>query len=280
MKIRFGVETEVETTPDAYVAEEAKEENTGCKEDAQIVTFDENGNAVSQNNLTEAIVAAQKSVKAKKTNGKKLVVVLDPGHGGYDGGAQGNGLAEKNLNLSIATYCKKALEKYAGVKVYMTRSTDVFIPLEERTSIAQRKGCDIFVSIHINSALSAAAVGAEVYYPNGNYNATAGAVGKKVADNILAQLAKLGLANRGNKVRNATDGAAYPDGSLEDYYSVIRTSKYKGFAGIIVEHGFISSSDAVNFFNSEAKLKKLGEADAKGIARHTAWKQRLAKRQN
>ena len=64
--------------------------------------------------------------------------------------------------MKIAQYCKEELEKYSGVTVYMTRSTDVAVGLEERVQMAKNWGADVFVSIHMNSA-SPAATGAEVW---------------------------------------------------------------------------------------------------------------------
>lgn len=80
----------------------------------------------------------------------KLLVVLDPGHGGKDPGAMGNGLKEKDINLGIGLKMEKAL-KTKGVDVRMTRNTDVYLTLQERTDIANRANADMFVSIHVNA---------------------------------------------------------------------------------------------------------------------------------
>ena len=69
-------------------------------------------------------------------------VVIDAGHGGHDPGAQGNGVTESELTLDVALRLSRLLEKQPGVDVVMTRDTDVFIPLEERTAIANREGAD------------------------------------------------------------------------------------------------------------------------------------------
>ena len=139
-------------------------------------------------------------IQAKSSD---LVVVLDAGHGGYDFGASGSGLYEKILNLKIAQYCKSELEKYKGVKVYMTRSKDTYVGLDERVSIASGVKADVFVSIHINSAVTASATGAEVYYPNLNYRPAVGAKGRKLAGEIQKKLVALGLYNRGIKIRTS-----------------------------------------------------------------------------
>lgn len=206
--------------------------------------------------------------KSTGASGKSdLIVVLDAGHGGSDAGAVGNRLYEKVLNLKIAQYCKAELEKYQGVKVYMTRESDRYLSLEQRVANASAVKADVFVSLHINSAAVASANGAEVYYPNSNYRPSISTQGKKLAGAIQKNLTALGLRNRGLKTANSVIGTSYPDGSTADYYAVIRGAKKAGFPGIIVEHGFISNaSDAKTYLNSSAKLKRLGVADAKGIA--------------
>lgn len=196
-----------------------------------------------------------------------LVVVLDPGHGGTDAGASGNGLIEKNLNLKIATYCKEELEKYRNVKVYMTRTdnTTTEKSLENRTKIAVGYGADVIVSIHINSASVPGANGAEVWYPNMNYNPTVHQDGKYLAQQILNQLVSLGLTNRGINAKNGDE--TYPNGTSTDYYGIIRHSKLNGIPGIIVEHAFISNTgDVDKYLTTDEQLKKLGIADATGIA--------------
>ncbi len=100
---------------------------------------------------------------------KIKTVVIDAGHGGHDPGAIGpTGLKEKDVNLRIAKALKEKLDKngkqFGITKVYLTRSTDKFIPLEERTAIAKKQGADLFVSIHCNAARSSQAYGIETYY--------------------------------------------------------------------------------------------------------------------
>ena len=203
--------------------------------------------------------------------GSGLVVVIDAGHGGYDGGAEStfNGVTylEKYMNLKIAQACRDELQKYYGVTVYMTRDDDTFVKLGDRTAYAKSVGADVFVSIHNNSSESGAANGATVFYPNSNYNASIGSTGEGLAQSILNNLTQFGLKNNGVQIRNSESGDTYADGSLCDYYSVIRGSKKHGFPGLIVEHAFLSNqSDAEKYLNSDAKLTALGVADAKGIA--------------
>jgi N-acetylmuramoyl-L-alanine amidase len=95
-----------------------------------------------------------------------FLVMIDPGHGGYDPGTQSaDGNMEKDLALQIATRLKAALES-RGIRAQLTRSTDTFISLADRTRIANSAGADLFVSIHLNSSPNTDTTGIEVYYLN------------------------------------------------------------------------------------------------------------------
>jgi len=94
-------------------------------------------------------------------------IVIDPGHGGHDTGTIGpTGLNEKDVVLDVALRLKKLLEHSTGCEVIMTRSDDTFIPLEERTAIANEKGADLFLSVHANASPDRNARGVETYYLN------------------------------------------------------------------------------------------------------------------
>ncbi len=94
----------------------------------------------------------------------KIVVMLDPGHGGKDPGATGpTGLREKDVVLAIGRMVRRKLSRLKGFDVRMTRDSDVFIPLEERTAMANEANADIFVSLHINSSRNRKARGVSTY---------------------------------------------------------------------------------------------------------------------
>jgi N-acetylmuramoyl-L-alanine amidase len=103
-------------------------------------------------------------------------IVIDAGHGGHDPGAQSNGLNEAELTLDVALRLSRLLQKQPGVEVVMTRDTDMFVPLEERTAIANREGADLFLSIHANASRNARARGIETYFLNFATNPEAEAV--------------------------------------------------------------------------------------------------------
>jgi N-acetylmuramoyl-L-alanine amidase len=103
-------------------------------------------------------------------------IVIDPGHGGHDPGAQAGSLDEADVVLDIALRLEALLQKEPGVEVVMTRRTDAFIPLEERTAIANHEGADLFLSIHANASRNRRAAGIETYYLNFATNPQAEAV--------------------------------------------------------------------------------------------------------
>jgi len=94
-------------------------------------------------------------------------VVIDAGHGGKDTGTIGpNGLMEKDLVLDVALRLGSLINDRLGADVVYTRSSDVFIPLEERTKIANDQKADLFISVHANSSAESSATGVETYYFN------------------------------------------------------------------------------------------------------------------
>jgi len=91
-------------------------------------------------------------------------IVIDPGHGGHDPGVLGKGLDEATLVLDVALRLEKLLQQEPGLEVVLTRRTDVYIPLEQRTELANRESADLFLSIHANASRNAAAKGIETYF--------------------------------------------------------------------------------------------------------------------
>ncbi len=160
-----------------------------------------------------------------KTSSQK-VIVIDAGHGGSDPGASGNGIVEKELNLSVALRVQKLLEK-AGIKVVMTRSGDTYPTLDERNSISAQSGADAFVSIHTNTASASSASGTETYY-NSDGDQNRANKSKQLAGFIQNRLYKaIGTRNRG---------------VLENDFRVI---KYNPLPAVLVELGYLSNpSDA------------------------------------
>lgn len=91
-------------------------------------------------------------------------IVIDPGHGGRDPGAQGSNLSEAEITLDVALRLEKLLKKETGIETVLTRRTDIFVPLDERTAIANRASADLFLSIHANASRNGTARGVETYF--------------------------------------------------------------------------------------------------------------------
>jgi len=103
-------------------------------------------------------------------------IVIDPGHGGHDPGAKGDDITESELVLDVALRLEKMLLKVPGVEVVLTRRTDDFVGLQERTAIANRENADLFLSIHANASENDQARGVETYFLNFANNLSAAAV--------------------------------------------------------------------------------------------------------
>ncbi len=118
--------------------------------------------------LASAKVPAVEGVPpAPSSPPRRYKIVLDPGHGGKDPGAIGvGGVAEKDVTLAIALRLQRRLAALPNLEVVLTRSTDVFLPLEERTARANSEHADLFVSIHTNASPNPELGGVETYYLN------------------------------------------------------------------------------------------------------------------
>lgn len=280
----FGVNQTVDTQPDDVLLTDEELAELAAATEMDVVTVSGSADSGDIENAMEDAgcdpSAASKmtgvSSRAKGASYKgsnSVVVVLDAGHGGNDGGASQNGIVEKKVNLKIAQYCRDELSEYAGVKVIMTRDSDIALTLAQRAQVAIDNRADVFISLHNNSSTSSGPNGANVYYPNNNYNSSVGSKGRSLATIIEAKLTSLGLASGGIHIRNSENNTKYPDGSLADYYGVIKRCKEYGIPGLIVEHAFVSNpGDAQKFLSTDAQLKKLGVADATGIAEYFGLK--------
>lgn len=207
----------------------------------------------------------------------ELIIVLDPGHGGSDPGAEntvdGKLYQERNLNLKISQAAKEYLEQFSGVKVYMTRNdNDTYLTLGQRVSMANKLGAHALVSIHNNSSSDPSAGGALIIVADNDFRPDLSKQTKDMSNKILSHMSKLGLRNRGLMTLMANSGSYvvyYPDGSPQDYYGIVQRSIRGGFPGIIIESAFLSCPDDVrNYLSTDAKLKDLGTSIGKGIAEY------------
>lgn len=173
-----------------------------------------------------------------------MKVFLGVGHGGSDPGAVANGVKEKDLNLAIALACRDELEKH-GVAVKMSRSKDENDPVGDEVKECNAYGPDLAVDIHNNAG---GGDGGEVFYHHG------GGKGKTLAENILAEMVKVGQNSRGIKTRVNSQG--------KDYYAFIRNTSCPA---VIVECAFVDNATDLKILATEGDRKAMGVAIAKGI---------------
>lgn len=281
VSVEFGVNKEYDGI-EKLVPLNPEQTSSESELETSVVTVDEEDGIKVQDNIETALNEVSDDFKtgARAAIGpEEIVVALDPGHDSRHGGSTSGGLVEQTLTLKIANYAKEELEKYENVKVYMTR-TEAACPypntetsgrcIEQRALAAAEAGAKIFVSFHLNSG-PASANGAEIIVPNNSWKPQVGEEGRALAEKIIEELAAVGLKKRPTPIysKDTTIDEEYEDGSISDYYSVQIYNKENGIPGIIVEHAFMSNANDVNnFLKTEQGLKKLGVADATGIAKH------------
>lgn len=218
---------------------------------------------------------------------EELVIVLDPGHDATHAGAGGNGVREEKAVLKIGLYLREELNKYENVKVYMIREGEACaFPEthsmsesskrcnEARVAYAESVGADVIVSLHLNSFSSSSPNGVLAFVQNNNYDSAVGTVSQNLGRCITNRIAELGLANQGIVTKGSDwdtkpEEYYYEDGSIADYYRVLRYAKKVHIPAVIVEHAFLSNaSDVQKVLSSDAGLKSLALKDAQGIVEY------------
>ncbi|MBI1883489.1 MAG: N-acetylmuramoyl-L-alanine amidase [Chlamydiae bacterium] len=187
-----------------------------------------------------------------------FVVVIDPGHGGYDIGARDRkGLNEKDINLDVAKRVRDKLSSY-GIQATMTRSRDVFVGLPQRVSIAKSARPNLFISIHTNAARNRNVSGTEIfYYAQANIRQN----GSSYQQNRLKsyQLAKLVQYHTGKTVRSR--------GVKDARYFVLKNATYPA---ILLEMGFITHAWEEKNLNNPKHRDKLAQAIVQSVLDYKA----------
>ena len=171
-------------------------------------------------------------------------VFIGVGHGGNDPGAVALGREEADLNLSIALSCRDALERH-GVQVLMSRTKDENDTLTDEIRECNAYAPDLAIDIHNNAG---GGDGAEAFYHHG------GGLSKTLAENVLAEIVKIGQNSRGIKTKLNSSGA--------DYFGFIRETKAPA---VIVECAFVDNAKDIQIIDTEAECKTMGVAVAKGV---------------
>lgn len=193
-----------------------------------------------------------------------VVVVLDPGHGGENLGAEYNGYTEKDMTMIVASAMKKELEKYEGVEVYLTRENDKDMSLEERVEFAVSKNADFLFCLHFNMSISHILFGSEVWISAFGETYQEGYAFASVEMELLEGM---GLYPRGIKTRLNDRG--------EDYYGIIRHSTERGLPSALIEHCHLDQENDAPFYTSKEKLERFGILDATAVAKYYGLKSKV-----
>ena len=205
-------------------------------------------------------------------------IVIDAGHGGHDPGAKGKGVNESELVLDVALRLEKLLQKVPGVEVILTRRTDEFIPLPERTAIANREGADLFLSIHANASVNGQAHGIETYFLNFANNQSAAAVAAR--ENAASTQAMGGLPDfvkaiaLNNKLDESRDFALHVQRAMvERQKSANKLLKDLGvkqapfvvliganMPSVLAEMGFVTNPQEAKLLKANAYRQKIAES--------------------
>jgi len=236
-------------------------------------------------------VTAQKSTYSPKVRRQKIVV-LDPGHGGKDPGAIGRSYKtyEKNITLAMGKELKSQLEA-KGYKVYMTRATDIFIPLRKRVAIARSYHADLFISLHADSTYNRKAQGLSIYTLSETASDKEAAAlaerenkadiidGMDFSDNspeindVLISLSQNDSRNKSSKF------AGYVVGEMRKIVKVLdNTHRFAGFAvlkapdipSVLVELGYLSNYNEEKYLRDASYRRKLAQAIARAVGTYFA----------
>ena len=214
-------------------------------------------------------------------------IVIDPGHGGYDPGAMSDGISEAEVVLDVATRLERLLVNQPGVEVVLTRRANVYVPLEERTAMANRAGADLFLSIHANASEDDRARGIETYFLNFAPNPAAEAIAARenaASARTMRQLPDIVKAIAlNNKIDESRDFASLVQSAMMERLKTKgnRTVKDLGvkqapfmvligatMPSILAEISFLTNSEEAALLRGAAYRQQIAEALFNGIMRY------------
>lgn len=229
------------------------------------------------------------AVNDKKAETKKIIVI-DAGHGGHDPGAIGySGVYEKTITLAAAKELKRQLDALGRYKVFLTRSTDVFIPLRQRVQIARKHNADLFLSIHADSAANRKATGLSVYTLSetaSDKEAAALAERENKADvisglNMVEQSKEvndvlISLAQRETRNRSSEFARCIELEMRKSVKLISDTHRFAGFAvlkapdvpSVLLEMGYLSNKNEERLLRQESYRRKIASSTVKAIDRY------------
>ena len=223
-------------------------------------------------------------------------IVIDPGHGGHDPGGRGNGIAEAALVLDVAMRLEQLLTKQQNFEVVLTRRTDAYVSLEERTALANRSDADLFLSIHANASTASSARGIETYFLNFASNPEAEAIaarenaGSAKSMRHLPDIVQAIAMN--NKLDESRDFATIVQSAL--YTQLRRTNRSLRNLGVkqapfmvlvgaqmpsvLAEISFMSNSAEAALLKTDRYKQQIAEALMAGIVRYQTSLKKTAPR--
>lgn len=239
----------------------------------------------SQSSSSQSNRSASSASKAEMLGLTVKTILLDPGHGGRDPGAQANGITESKMVLKIAKLVEVKLKK-KRFKVSYTRETNVFIPLEKRTETANRRKADLFVSIHVNANADSSVSGIETYYLDQARTKSAERVaarenGVHVAaiDDLQVILTDLGLPTKMSESRGlAKDVQKSMERQVKAGGYTLRTNGVRSgpfyvlmgakMPAILIEVGYCSNKKDTRYLKNDKYLNRIAEGIVEGIVKY------------
>ncbi len=243
----------------------------------------QNGGKTIVKFFSRGTTPAESSVASAKSK-RKLRIVIDPGHGGEDHGAVGpKGLREKEVTLSVSKKLAYLLRKKLGAKVYLTRTTDRTLTLEQRNQFANQKKADLFLSIHANAVKDRSITGVETFYLNNASDEAAKRLAKREnraaakpqneVDKILLTLLQNYNTEESRRLAKNVHGNILDQ--LQKKYSKIKDRKLRSALfyvlvgakcpGILIETSYISNPLEEKRLGNTAYQRRLAEAVADGV---------------
>jgi N-acetylmuramoyl-L-alanine amidase len=220
----------------------------------------------------------------------KKRIVIDPGHGGHDPGAVGlHGLYEKDVVLDIALKLRDVLLKNPFYEVFLTRETDVYVPLEERTAIANKKNADLFISIHANASPQRKAKGIETYLLNWTDNDEANRVAARenkislkkmqemnrqidevggILGDLERQMKRDESVNLANQIQNSMIETLDNREDLGVKWAMFFVLFGARMPSVLVEVSFISNPEEEKLLSRASYRLQLAQAIADGLNRY------------
>ena len=228
-----------------------------CSMQGVVVYAEEKGNGNVDGQESNNVVVGEPQNRLPAIERKEIVVVIDPGHGGENLGGQYEDYTEKEMTLVTANAMREELEKYEGITVYMTRTGDQELSLDERCAFAERVDADFLFCLHYNLSEYHTLFGAECWVSAFGENYSKG---YSFASVEIDMLQGLGLYSRGIKTRLNDRGT--------DYYGILRHSVERDIPCVLIEHCHLDQENDKPFYDHNEKLKDFGRLDATAVAKY------------